>query len=353
MEPGIMLSQIVSGVGARGLLSLLTAFITMLIIVPITIRIFEKIRLLQIVRNDGPQQHLAKNETPTMGGIAIVIAVVLSIALWADVTNTLFLLAAFIFISFALIGLVDDLQKQYRKHSNGMSAKVKFLLQLFFAAVFGVLLRHYVPEFDTTLYFPFFDSIDIMMGSWIVLWSLFVIVGSSNAVNLTDGLDGLAIFPVVLIMIGLGVIAYLGGSPFLSNYFNLQYSPESQELVIVCCVLIGAGLGFLWFNGHPAQLFMGDIGSLSLGAILGAIAVLIKQEILLLVMGLVFVAETVSVIIQVASFKLRKKRVFKMAPLHHHFELLGYSESKITIRFWIITLLLTIVGLAIALGGKG
>ena len=320
----------------RGLMAVLVSFSIVLITTPYFIAKLKVQNAYQSIRKEGPQSHYVKRETPTMGGIIILLAVLLSCILFGNITNQLLLLILFVYIGFAFIGFLDDVLKHSRKTSSGLSARQKITTQTIVVLLFCYLWLYQLGG-TASLHFPIDTGTVWQLGGWYFLWTLLVIVGSSNAVNLTDGLDGLAMMPIVLVIGALGLMAYHSGTSISG----------SNELIIFCGAVVGSGLGFLWFNTHPAQLFMGDVGSLSLGASLGAIAIMLKQEFIFALMGMVFVVEALSVIIQVISFKLTKKRVFKMSPIHHHFELLGYNESKIVIRFWIITVLLVLIGFAI------
>lgn len=301
----------------------------------------------QPIRTDGPQSHLSKAGTPTMGGALILAAVTLSTLLWANLNNKYVWVVLFVTLGFAGIGWYDDHRKLILKNSKGLSAKWKYLWQSIIALIAGIYLytTATIPA-ETQLIFPFFKYAVVPLGLFYVVLTYFVIVGTSNAVNLTDGLDGLAIMPTVLVGGALGIFAYLAGNIAFSNYLSIPYIPGAGELVVFCAALVGAGLGFLWFNTYPAQIFMGDVGALGLGAALGVIAVIVRQELVLMIMGGIFVVETLSVILQVASFKLTGKRLFKMAPLHHHFELKGWPEPRIIVRFWIISVVLVLTGLA-------
>jgi phospho-N-acetylmuramoyl-pentapeptide-transferase len=301
----------------------------------------------QRVRSDGPQTHLSKAGTPTMGGALILAAIVAATLLWADLANRFVWVVLLVTIAFGLIGFWDDYLKLVVGNSRGLIARYKYFWQSF--AGLGAAIVLYVTAqspADTTLYVPFFKHFVVPLGVLFIPLTYFVIVGSSNAVNLTDGLDGLAIMPSVLVAGALGVFAYASGNVVFSNYLGIPYLAGAGEVLVICSAIFGAGLGFLWFNTYPAQVFMGDIGALALGAALGVIAVVVRQEIVLFIMGGVFVMETVSVILQVGSFKLRGKRIFRMAPIHHHFELKGWAEPKVIVRFWIITVILVLLGLA-------
>lgn len=331
----------------RSIFSALTALFIVLIACPKFIRKIASLQYGQIVRTDGPQTHLKKTGTPTMGGSLILIALGISVLLWGNLTNLYVWVAMWVTMGFGLIGFIDDYRKITKKNTKGLSASKKMIYQSFitFVAIF-VLYFTAQSQNETQLVIPFCKDVIIHLSFLYFIISYFVIVGASNAVNLTDGLDGLAIMPSILVMLGLGVFAYVTSNVYFSHYLMLPYLPKAAELVVFCCALVGAGLGFLWYNSYPAQVFMGDVGSLSIGGALGIVAVMVRQEIILFVMGGIFVAETMSVILQVASYKLRKKRIFKMAPLHHHFELLGWPEPKVIVRFWIITVILVLVGLA-------
>jgi phospho-N-acetylmuramoyl-pentapeptide-transferase len=301
----------------------------------------------QTVRQDGPPTHFEKVGTPTMGGALILVSVLSTTLLWADLTNRFVWVVLFTCLSFGLIGWVDDYRKLIEKNPRGIGARAKFFWQSL-AGVASALFLYFSAQsaFETALIVPFFKEVAIDLGPGFIVLTYLVIVGSSNAVNLTDGLDGLAIMPTVLVAGGLGIFAYVTGHSIFANYLGIPYIPGTGEVLVFCAALVGAGLGFLWFNTYPAQVFMGDIGALALGASLGAVAVVVRQEIVLVIMGGIFVVETVSVILQVASFKLLGKRVFRMAPLHHHFELKGWPEPRVSVRFWIISLILVLVGLA-------
>jgi phospho-N-acetylmuramoyl-pentapeptide-transferase len=299
------------------------------------------------VREEGPETHLLKAGTPTMGGTLILAAISISTVLWADLENLYVWVVLFVTLSFGVIGYVDDYKKLILQDPAGISAKQKLFWQSSAALVAAIAL--YVTatdEVQTSLLIPYFKDLAIPLGMFQIVVTYFFIVGFSNAVNLTDGLDGLAIMPTVLVGGALGLFAYVTGNVNFSEYLDIPYVPGTGEILVFCTALAGAGLGFLWFNTYPAQVFMGDIGALSLGAALGAVAVVVRQEVVLAIMGGVFVVETLSVIIQGASFKLTGKRVFRMAPLHHHFELKGWAEPKVIVRFWIITVILVLIGLA-------
>ena len=331
----------------RAILGALTALVISFIIGPRMIKRLSVNQIGQPVREDGPETHLLKAGTPTMGGAMILIAISISTVLWADLENFYIWIVLFVTLSFGVIGYVDDYKKLVLQNPAGISAKQKLFWQSSAALIAAIAL--YVTatdEVQTSLLIPYFKNLAIPLGMFQVAVTYFFIVGFSNAVNLTDGLDGLAIMPTVLVGGALGIFAYVTGNVNFSEYLGIPYVAGTGEILVFCTALAGAGLGFLWFNTYPAQVFMGDIGALSLGAALGVVAVIVRQELVLAIMGGVFVVETLSVIIQVASFKLTGKRVFRMAPLHHHFELKGWAEPKVIVRFWIITVILVLIGLA-------
>ena len=331
----------------RAILGVLTALLISFIVGPFMIRKLSILKIGQTVRHDGPETHFSKAGTPTMGGALILIAVLVATLLWADLHNRHIWVLIATLISFGLIGWIDDYKKLVKRNPEGLKARYKYFWQSLFALLIGIYLFESATPIETKLIVPFFKSIAIPLGliAFVVV-TYFVIVGSSNAVNLTDGLDGLAILPTVMVGGALGIFAYASGNANYSSYLAIPYIPGVGELVVFCGALVGAGLGFLWFNTYPAQVFMGDIGALALGAALGVIAVMVRQELVLFIMGGVFVVEAVSVILQVASFKLTGKRIFRMAPLHHHFELKGWPEPRVIVRFWIITVILVLFGLA-------
>ena len=331
----------------RAILGALTALIICFIVGPRMIKSLSVNQIGQPVRDDGPETHLLKAGTPTMGGALILIAIATATVLWADLENHYVWIVLFVTLSFGVIGYVDDYKKLVLQNPDGISAKQKLFWQSSAALIAAIAL--YVTatdEVQTSLLIPYFKDLSIPLGMLQVVVTYFFIVGFSNAVNLTDGLDGLAIMPTVLVCGALGLFAYVTGNTNFSEYLGIPYVAGTGEIMVFCAAMSGAGLGFLWFNTYPAQVFMGDIGALSLGAALGVVAVIVRQEIVLAIMGGVFVVETLSVVIQVASFKLTGKRVFRMAPLHHHFELKGWAEPKVIVRFWIITVILVLVGLA-------
>ena len=331
----------------RTILGVLTALFISFIVGPIMIRRLSILQIGQHIRTDGPQSHLSKAGTPTMGGALILVAIAVSTLLWADLRNFYVWLVLLVTLAFGLIGWVDDYKKLVLRNSKGLSAKAKYSWQSC-AGLVAALVMYLVAQnpIETQLIVPFFKEVAIVLGWWFIPLTYFVIVGSSNAVNLTDGLDGLAIMPTVMVGGALGVFAYASGNIKFATYLGIPYVAGVGEIAIFCGAVVGAGLGFLWFNTYPAQVFMGDVGALALGAALGVIAVAVRQELVLLVMGGVFVMETVSVILQVVSFKLTGRRIFRMAPLHHHFELKGWPEPRVIVRFWIVTVILVLIGLA-------
>ncbi len=343
-NPGFQVFQYLT---LRGILGVLTALIISFLVGPIMIRRLTFHQIGQTVRNDGPESHLAKAGTPTMGGALLLVAISVSTLLWSDLSNRYVWVVLLVTLLFGAIGFYDDYRKLVLQDTRGLSARYKYLWQ----SVVGlgaawVLYSTSVQPAETQLILPFVKDVVIEMGPWFLLLTYFVVVGSSNAVNLTDGLDGLAIMPTVLVAGALAIFAYASGNSQIANYLLIPYLPGVGETVVFCGTLVGAGLGFLWFNAYPAQVFMGDVGALALGAALGIVAVVVRQELVLLIMGGVFVMETVSVILQVASYKLTGRRIFSMAPLHHHFELKGWPEPRVIVRFWIITVILVLIGLA-------
>ncbi|MCP5170756.1 MAG: phospho-N-acetylmuramoyl-pentapeptide-transferase [Pseudomonadales bacterium] len=347
------LTQYVSAFGVvkyltfRAILGMLTSLGISLVLGPVVIRRLNYLQIGQSVRSDGPQTHLSKAGTPTMGGALILMSIFVSALLWSDLNNHYVWTLLLVTFVFGAVGWVDDYRKVVEKDSRGLPARWKYFWQSVAgigAAVF--LYSSAASPAETQLIVPFFKQVAWDMGVFYIVLGYFVIVGSSNAVNLTDGLDGLAIMPTVLVGAALGIIAYAVGNVQFADYLHLPYIDGAGELVVFCAALGGAGLGFLWFNTYPAQVFMGDVGALALGASLGVIAVITRHEIVFFIMGGVFVLETVSVILQVASFKLTGKRIFRMAPIHHHFELKGWPEPRVIVRFWIITVILVLIGLA-------
>ena len=329
-------------------LAVFTSLVIVLIIGGPFIKFFSNQKIFNPIRDDGPEDHIVKKiGTPTMGGVIILLGLLISVFFWADLTNLNILFCIYIAISFGLLGAFDDFKKIKYSNSSGISSKLKIILQIFLAVI-GICLYVYSVDYQdiTNLYFPFFKNLIINLGWFFIPFSVFVIIGSSNAVNLTDGLDGLATVPVILVAACFAFISYVTGNIVFSDYLQIPYIEGTGEVSIFCGAIIGSCLGFLWFNAPPAKIFMGDTGSLSLGGSLAAIAIIVKHEIVLAIIGGLFVLETVSVIIQVASFKLTGKRIFKMAPIHHHFEKKGWAESTIVIRFWIIAIILALIGLA-------
>ena len=331
----------------RAILGVLTALVISLLLGPWMIRRLNYLQIGQAVRSDGPQTHLSKSGTPTMGGTLILAAIFISTLLWTDLSNRYVWVVLVVTGIFGAVGWVDDYRKVVQSNSRGLPARWKYFWQSV-AGVGAALFLYYtaVLPAETQLFVPFFKNVALDLGVFYLVITYFVIVGSSNAVNLTDGLDGLAIMPSVMVGSALGIIAYLSGHVEFAQYLNIPYVYGVGELVVFCAALGGAGLGFLWFNTYPAQVFMGDVGALALGAALGVIAVIVRHEIVLFIMGGIFVMETVSVILQVASYKLTGRRIFRMAPLHHHYELKGWPEPRVIVRFWIITVMLVSFGLA-------
>ncbi len=329
-------------------LSLITSLVVVFIIGGPLIRLFSKNQITGPIRQDGPIDHIIKKSgTPTMGGIIIIIGMISGTIFWADLTNIYIWTLLLVSLGLGLLGFIDDLLKIRLKNSSGLNPKIKFLGQLIISlCALLILINFSNHEYLYNLYFPFFKNLILQLGIFFIPFALFVIIGSSNAVNLTDGLDGLATVPVMLVALSFTLISYVVGNTIFSEYLHLQYIPDVGELSIFCGSIVGSCLGFLWFNAPPAKIFMGDTGSLSLGGSLAAVAIIVKHEIVLAIIGGLFVLETVSVIIQVISFKLTGKRVFKMAPIHHHFEKKGWAESTIVIRFWIIAVILALIGLA-------
>ncbi|MDP9083672.1 MAG: phospho-N-acetylmuramoyl-pentapeptide-transferase [Pseudomonadota bacterium] len=332
----------------RGILAAVTALTLALFIGPTMIALLSRYQIGQRVRSDGPQSHLQKSGTPTMGGGLILVAMVLGTLLWADLSNHFVWILLVTTLAFGSIGFYDDYLKLVVGNSKGLAARYKYLAQSAVGLTTAMTLHHLrLSAVEISLYVPFFKAVAVPMSTAaFVALTYLVIVGSSNAVNLTDGLDGLAIMPAVMVAAALGVFAYVTGNIKFASYLQIPYIPGVGEVLIFSATLVGAGLGFLWFNSYPAQVFMGDVGALAIGASLGTIAVIVRQEIVLFVMGGVFVLETVSVMLQVASFRLTGKRIFRMAPIHHHFELKGWAEPKVIVRFWIISFVLVLAGLA-------
>lgn len=329
----------------RAALAALTALLVSFLLGPYLIRSLVARQMSQPIREDGPMAHSAKAGTPTMGGTLIILALFLSTALLADIANLYIGVALFVTVGFGVIGFIDDSLKLRRRSSRGLSARTKLGAQLAVALAAALALYLY-PKFTTVLGIPFLKNVHPDLGLWYIPFAMLVVVGASNAVNLTDGLDGLAIGPVMIAAGTYALIAYLTGHLKLAEYLQIPYVAGVGEISIFCAAIVAAGLGFLWFNAYPAQVFMGDVGSLALGAALGIVAVMTKNEILLVIVGGVFVIETLSVIFQVVSYKLRRKRVFLMAPIHHHFELKGWSESQVVVRFWIIATICSLVAVS-------
>ena len=332
----------------RAVLATMSALSIALLIGPAMIARLSRYQIGQVVRDDGPKSHLPKAGTPTMGGMLIIVAIVIATLLWADLNNRHVWLALGVLVGCGLVGFYDDYLKLVVRNARGLAPRWKYLWQSLIGVGAAWLLYRNAATPDETAYLvPFFKNVQLQFGAvGFILVSYLMIVGMSNAVNLTDGLDGLAIMPAVLVAGALGLFAYASGNVVFADYLQLPVIKGAGELLIFCGALAGAGLGFLWFNAYPAQVFMGDIGALALGAALGLVAVIVRQEVVALLMGGVFVLETASVILQVVSFKLTGKRIFRMAPIHHHFELKGWAEPKVIVRFWIISILLVLAGLA-------
>ena len=345
----VRLFNVFSYITLRAVLASLTALAISLILGPYVIRKLTAYKIGQAVRDDGPRSHLTKAGTPTMGGALILVSICLTTLLWGDLRNRLLWVVLLVTLAFGIVGWVDDYRKVVHRNPKGLSPKAKLLCQ----SVIGLIAAGYLAYLAQTmpslnqLIVPFFKFVAYPLGTFgFVVLTFFVIVGTSNAVNLTDGLDGLAIMPTVLVGSALGIFAYVAGHAVFSKYLGLPYIAGAGELAVICGALAGAGLGFLWFNAYPAEVFMGDVGALALGAALGVVAVIVRQEIILFIMCGVFVVETLSVMVQVASFKLTGKRVFRMAPIHHHFELKGWKENQVVVRFWIISMMLVLIGLS-------
>mgnify|MGYP006179045035 CR=1 FL=1 len=329
-------------------LSVITSLLIVFLIGSPLIKIFAKNQITGPIRQDGPIDHIIKKSgTPTMGGLIILIGMISSTLLWADLNNVFIWTLIFVSLSLGLLGFIDDLLKIKLKNSRGLNFKFKFLGQIIIGSItLFILIEYSNHEYLYNLYFPFFKNFILHLGLFFIPFGLFVIIGSSNAVNLTDGLDGLATVPIMLVALSFTLISYVVGNIIFAEYLQLQYIPNVGEVSIFCGSIVGSCLGFLWYNAPPAKIFMGDTGSLSLGGSLAAVAIIVKHEIVLSIIGGLFVLETVSVIIQVISFKLTGKRVFMMAPIHHHFEKKGWPESTVVIRFWIIAIILALIGLA-------
>ena len=347
------LAQFESGFGVfkyltlRTILSVLTSLFISFILGPYLINHLTNKKIAQSIRDDGPEAHLNKIGTPTMGGLLILLSIIFSTLCWGDISNRYILVVLIVTFLFGIIGLIDDYRKVIHNNPKGLSPLYKYSAQSIVALAAAIYLYQTATlPVETQLLVPFFKDYIFDMSWLYIVLVYFVVVGSSNAVNLTDGLDGLAILPTVMVSGALAIFAYLSGHISFSNYLGIPYIPGVGEVAVFCGAMVGAGLGFLWFNTYPAQVFMGDIGALSLGAALGIVAVVTRQELVLFIMGGVFVVETLSVVLQVASYKLTGKRIFKMAPLHHHYELKGWPEPRVIVRFWIITVILILVGLA-------
>lgn len=331
----------------RAIMVCLTSLFFCLLLGPWTIKKMLQLKIGQAIRTCGPQSHVIKSGTPTMGGILVLTSIIISVLLWCDLNNKYIWLLFIVMLSIGFLGLYDDWKKVVYKNSDGISAKTKILCQSLVAIFVGLYLYFFTSNNVLILIIPFLKNIYYPLGVFgFCVLTYFVIVGTSNAVNLTDGLDGLATLPIILVSTGLSVFAYLSGHRDFSNYLQLPYIVGIGEIFVFCGAISGSCLGFLWWNAHPAQIFMGDVGSLSLGAVLGTVAVIVRQEIVLFIMGGVFVVEAISVILQVGLYKLKKKRIFLMAPIHHHFEQKGWTETQIVVRFWIITIILLLIGLS-------
>ncbi len=347
-DPSLRVFNVFSYITLRTVLAALTALAISFIVGPAMIRKLTAYKIGQSVRDDGPQTHLAKKGTPTMGGALILVSIAITTLLWADLQNRYVWICLATMVGFGAVGWVDDWRKVVHRNPKGLSAKAKFLWQSVIGtfAVAALAYSAKLPQ-QTELIVPFFKTVALPLGTvGFMILGYFMVVGFSNAVNLTDGLDGLAIMPTVMIASALAVFAYVSGNAVFSKYLGFPSIPGAGELAVLLAAMAGAGLAFLWFNAYPAEVFMGDVGALALGATLGLVALVVRQEIVLLIMGGVFVVETLSVMIQVASFKLTGKRVFRMAPLHHHYELKGWKENQVVVRFWIITMMLVLFGLS-------
>ena len=329
----------------RTIYAIVTALLITLILGPWLIKKLQTLNVKEHIREDGPSHHLNKSGTPTMGGILILISLTIATLFWGDLTNTYIWATLFTTWGSGIIGIIDDLKKLRSKSSNGVSPRFKLCGQFIFGAALGLFL-YLSPDFDKNLTIPFLKTVSINLKMFYILFVIIIIVGTSNAVNLTDGLDGLAIGLVLIVTITYLLLSYFSGHIKIATYLQIPYIPGSGELTIFCGALLGAATGFLWFNTYPAQIFMGDVGSLALGGALGTVAIISKHEILLAIVGGIFFVEALSVIFQVTSYKLRKKRIFAMAPLHHHYELKGWAEPKIIVRFWIVTAILALVAIS-------
>ncbi|NDU85090.1 MAG: phospho-N-acetylmuramoyl-pentapeptide-transferase [Ferrovum sp.] len=348
LSTGVRGFRVFDYITLRAVLATLTSLALSFALGPTMIRRLTAYKIGQAVRDDGPKTHLVKSGTPTMGGALILAAISVTTLLWADLTNRYIWLVLLTLLGFGAVGWVDDYRKVVHRNPKGLSAKAKYFWQSVIALVVSVaLLEMATTPAETQLIVPFFKTVALPLGGvGFIILTYFVIVGTSNAVNLTDGLDGLAIMPTAMISGALAIFAYVAGNKVFAAYLAFPSIPGAGELVVFCAAMSGAGLGFLWFNAYPAEVFMGDVGALALGGALGLVAVIVRQEIVLFVMGGVFVLETLSVVLQVASFKLTGNRIFRMAPIHHHFELKGWKETQVVVRFWIITIVLVLAGLS-------
>lgn len=329
----------------RTIYAMITALVVCFVLGPWIIRKLESLQARQVIRTDGPESHLKKQGTPTMGGVMILAAIILPTLLWADLSNSYVWMVLFVVAGYGVVGFIDDYKKVVEKNPKGLSPRQKMFWQILLASLPAVAL-YLLPGYSEELYFPFFKRLHPNIGLLYIPFTVLVIVAASNAVNLTDGLDGLAIGPVAINAATYLLFCYVAGNVKLSSYLQIPSVPGAGELAVLCGAMVGAGLGFLWYNSYPAEVFMGDVGSLSLGGALGTLAVATKQEFLLVIVGGVFVVEALSVIFQVGSYKYRGKRIFRMAPIHHHFELKGVAEPKIIVRFWIITIILALVAIS-------
>ncbi len=337
-----------SYLSTRTFLSTLSGLLIVLLFGEFFIKQIRLFQFQQVIGDRGPDSHKVKDGTPTMGGVLIIGSVIFSSLIWGNFSNRFLMLSLLCLFLFALLGFADDYKKVKKKNSKGISSWTKIFFQFLFSLIIISGLYFYVLDSTEQNYIvPFFKDVSISLGILFIPISIFIIIGSSNAVNLTDGLDGLAILPVILITSALGIIAWASGNIIVSEYLYIPYVEGTGELLVICGALVGAGIGFLWFNAYPAQIFMGDVGSLSMGAFIAFVAIIVRHEIVFAVMSMVFIMEAMSVILQVSSFKIRKKRIFKMAPIHHHFELLGWKEPKIIVRFWILTFIFVLVGLSL------
>ncbi|XBC42996.1 MAG: phospho-N-acetylmuramoyl-pentapeptide-transferase [Buchnera aphidicola (Kaburagia rhusicola ensigallis)] len=329
----------------RSIISLLTSLFFSLIVGSHLIKFLNKHQIYQTIRSNGPKIHINKKCTPTMGGVLILSSIIVSTLLWSNLSNIYIWYALMILIGFGVVGFIDDYKKIYFNTSTGLQPRWKFFfLSIITILVITLMYHNNNNNFIIQLICPIQENVVINIGIAYIFLSYVILIGSSNAVNLTDGLDGLAIVPVISITVGLYLLSFISGNSYYSTHLNIVYIPSAEELTVLCSAIIGSGLGFLWFNTYPAQIFMGDIGSLSLGGVIGIIAILLHQEIIFFIMSGIFILETTSVIIQVTYFKLKKKRMFKMTPIHHHYELKGYPEPRIAVRFWIISLVFVLLG---------